>query len=92
MLPAPADVAAVTRIAAGAAWGAGGASTDVAAGLREARTARALGPAVGRPPTYDAVRALDALLRAFGPDGIRDLRARVLGPLRRNSPRRSPRT
>ena len=81
LLPAPADVAAVTRIAAGAAWGAGGASTDVAAGLREARTARALGPAVGRPPTYDAVRALDALLRAFGPDGIRDLRARVLGPL-----------
>ena len=49
--------------------------------LREARAARALGPVVGRPPSYDAVRVLDVLLRAFGPDGIRELRACVLGPL-----------
>ena len=74
-------MAAVARIVGAAAWGAGGSSTNLAAGLREARMARALGPVVGRPPTYDAVRVLDGLLRAFGPDGIRELQARVLGPL-----------
>src|SRR5436305_13111411 len=65
LVPAPADGAVLARLLAGAAWGAGSASTDVAGGLREARAARRLAPAVGRPPTYGAVRALDALLRAF---------------------------
>jgi hypothetical protein len=81
LLPLPVDQPAVARIVGAAAWGAGSPSADVAAGLAQARVARSIGPAVGRPPTYDAVRVLDALLRGFGPDGIRDLRRRLLDPL-----------
>jgi hypothetical protein len=81
LLPLPFEQATLDRIVAGAAWGAGAASADIVAGLREARAARALGPAMGRPSTFEAVRVLDGLLRAFGPGGIGELRARVLGDL-----------
>ena len=52
------------------------ASADGAARPGEARAARALGPALGRPPVYTHVRVADALLRALGPDGAAAWRTR----------------
>ncbi len=81
LLPAGADVERVAETVAGAGWGTGTASSDGARGLREARAARELGPALGRQPVYANVRLADALLRAFGPDGVARLAADVVGKL-----------
>ena len=81
LLPAGVDVDQVAEIAADVAWGAGDASPDGARGLREARAARQLGPALSRPPVYASVRVADALLRAFGPDGAARLAEDIVGNL-----------